>query len=193
MRLFAAVEIDERVRSLVADVAMSIQKALARTGLDARWVPPANMHLTVRFIGHVPDQRVAELTDAIRAPVTLAPFTIALDACGAFPPSGPPRVIWIGLRQGLDALRAIAAEMDRRVVPFGFEPERRPFSAHVTLARIKAVPHGAGALVRQAVLAARVPEISWAVTHATLFESHLSPRGPSYEVVARIPLDPQPT
>jgi RNA 2',3'-cyclic 3'-phosphodiesterase len=189
MRLFAAVELDSDVRDVARDVASSLQRALGRTALDARWVAVENMHLTVRFVGHVADERAGALIAAISAPLAVAPFTIALDRCGVFPPSGPPRVIWIGLREGLESLRTIAAEMDRRVEPFGYEPERRPFSAHLTLARIKDVPRHAARDVKQIVLAHPVPNTSCRVIHATLFQSHLSPKGPRYEVVAEIPFN----
>lgn len=187
MRLFVAVELDDAVRQAAASVATALQEVLGKRRVDARWVPPENMHLTVRFIGHVADADASPIIAAVAAPVHVEPFTIALDRCGTFPASGPPRVIWIGLREGIEPLRAIAEEMDRRLGPFGFESERRPFSAHLTLARVKDVPRAAAREARQLALAHHVPAASCHATHGTLFESRLSPRGSRYEAIARIP------
>src|SRR5439155_10547 len=82
----------------------------ARVRLDARWVDPANMHLTVRFIGHVPDDRASLLIEALRSPVSAAPFEVRLAGGGAFPPRGAPRVFWIGVPRGLEFLRVLHEE-----------------------------------------------------------------------------------
>src|SRR3954462_1926674 len=136
MRLFVAVELAEDVVAAPAATAAAV-----RRGLDARvhaaWVQPGNMHLTVRFIGEVDEERAGPLIRALALPLEVPPFVIELAGCGVFPPSGPPRVIWIGITQGFPSLAAMHAEFNRRLRPFGFEPERRPFSAHLTLARVK--------------------------------------------------------
>jgi 2'-5' RNA ligase len=87
-----------------------------------------------------------------------------------------------------DGLGAIHDEMNRRLLPFGFEPESRPFSAHLTLARVKDAPRGSGRAVRDALAGRDVSAPPVRVTAATLFQSHLSPHGPRYEAVADIPL-----
>src|SRR5687768_8134358 len=96
MRLFVAVEIDDEARRVAAATADALQTAIG-PAFKARWVPPENMHLTVRFVGHVDDDRAPALIDALRRPLDIAPFDLELGACGAFPPSGPLRVLWMGL------------------------------------------------------------------------------------------------
>jgi RNA 2',3'-cyclic 3'-phosphodiesterase len=183
MRLFVAIELEEQTVAAAAETAALLRRDIGST-LTASWVAPENMHLTVRFIGHVDDSRVPAILEVLTPPLDVAPFHVAFGACGMFPPSGPPRVIWIGLAEGLPSLAAIHHEFDRRLLPFGFEPERRPFSAHLTLARIKDAPKGARAALRDALAGAdpRVPES--AVNRATIFRSHLSPKGPRYERLA---------
>jgi 2'-5' RNA ligase len=142
------------------------------------------MHLTVRFIGHADDNRAAAVIEALIPALEIAPFDIELGGCGVFPPSGPPRVLWIGLTQGLPSLALMHDAFNQRLRPFGFEPESRPFSAHLTLARIKDAPRGAGRLVRDALTHIAPPRTQSRVTRATIFQSHLSSQGPRYEPIA---------
>jgi 2'-5' RNA ligase len=188
MRLFVAVEIDNRARHVAEAAATELRSAIG-PALKARWVPVENMHLTVRFIGHVDDSRTPALMDALMPPLHIPPFEIELGGCGAFPSSGPPRVLWIGLTQGLPALASMHEEFNRRVRPFGFEPEARAFNPHLTLARIKDAPREAVRVTRAALGRVTVPATRLTVSRATIFESHLSPKGPRYDPVAHIALN----
>ena len=187
MRLFVAVELDAAMHSAADAAASQLRERLAGA-LPARWVSTANMHLTVRFIGHVADDRVPVVLDALEPPLAIAPFDVALGECGVFPSHGPPRVMWIGLQEGLSSLRAMHEECNRRLRPLGLEPEDRPYSAHLTLARLKDPPRGSAALVREAIGSVRVPAARCHVSAATLFESRLSPKGSTYNPRLRIPL-----
>ena len=191
MRLFVAVEIDDRARQVAETVQHRLQVALNST-LEARWVPVENMHLTVRFIGHVDDSRAPAIIEALVPPLAVAPFDVELGGCGAFPPRGGPRVLWIGVMQGLTSLALLHDALNRRLLPYGFEPEARPFSAHLTLARVKAAPRGAGRAVQETVTRVRVPAARFQVRRATVFQSHLSPKGPRYDPVTFIPLAGDP-
>ena len=182
MRLFVAVEIDEEARRVALATAEALHAAIG-PDLPARWVRPENMHLTVRFVGHVDDGRAPEVIAALAAPLDIAPFDIELGGCGAFPPRGAPRVLWIGLMQGLPSLALMHEAFNRRLLPFGFDPEARPFSAHLTLARVKDAPRGAGRAAGEALDRVTVPATRFRVTRATVFQSHLSPKGPRYEPV----------
>jgi RNA 2',3'-cyclic 3'-phosphodiesterase len=184
MRLFVAVELDEAVRAVAEHAAADLRQRLRRTGLDARWVAPEKMHLTLVFVGHVDDAAAESFASAVRRPFGIAPFALRLGHCGVFPPSGPPRVMWIGFAEGADGLGELHSEVVRRLEPLGFEPERRAFSAHLTLARVKDVPRAAARDVRAIVTAATVPDASCLVTRVTLFRSHLSPKGSRYEALA---------
>jgi RNA 2',3'-cyclic 3'-phosphodiesterase len=187
MRLFVAVEIDEAARAVAGDVQQRLRVALTPL-LHARWVPPENMHLTVRFIGQIDDARVAAVIEALAPPIDVAPFDIELGGCGVFPPGGAPRVLWIGLKRGLPSLAQLHDAFDQRLRPFGFEPEARPFSAHLTLARVKDAPRHSARAVHDAVSRIDVPATRWPVSHATMFESHLSPKGPRYVAIGRTEL-----
>jgi 2'-5' RNA ligase len=183
MRLFVAVDIDDETRRVAAAAAEALRAAIG-PALKARWVPPENMHLTVRFIGHVDDSRAAAIIDALKPPLDIPRFDIELGGCGAFPPSGAPRVVWMGLTRGLPSLKLMHEAYHHRLRPLGFEPESRPYNAHLTLARVKDPPKGAGAAVREAVRRVVTPTSRCHVTRATIFQSHASPNGPRYEPVA---------
>jgi len=156
--------------------------------LNAKWVSQANMHLTVRFIGHVPDERVPATLDALRPPLTLEPFDLVLSHCGVFPTHGPPRVLWMGVTEGQSSLRAMHDEFNRRLLPLGFQQESRAFNAHLTLARVKDPPRGAAASVREALRALRIAPVRCRISDAAVFESRLSPSGSIYGVQLRVPL-----
>ena len=183
MRLFVAVQIPEHVRRAAAAVAARLKEDLG-SAITARWVAPENLHLTVRFIGEVPEDTAPAVLAALQAPLPVPPFEIVLRPCGVFPRSGPPRVIWIGLQDGFRSLLALHEECNRRLLRFGFEPERRPFSAHLTLARVK---DGDVRRIRRLVGAASSAPIGFPVTQATVLQSLLSPRGARYQALVEVP------
>lgn len=187
MRLFVAVEIDERIRREAARVGERLAEALGPGGRRAvTWVAPANMHLTLRFLGEVEEGVAAELRARIARPFDTAAFRLAVSGLGAFPPGGAPRVFWLGLAEGAEGLGRLHDEVEARLDGLGFERETRPFRAHLTLGRVKA-PLGAGA--RTALAATPAADIGWCeVSQVTLFESRLSPRGAVYTALAHGPL-----
>jgi RNA 2',3'-cyclic 3'-phosphodiesterase len=187
MRLFVAIELAEDVRRAAEDVTRKLQRKFGESQ-RARWVPVEDMHLTVRFIGHVHEERVPAVLDALTPPLTLEPFDVALGRCGVFPPHGPPRVCWIGIDTGLPSLTALHNEFNARLLPLGFEPEKRPYSAHLTLARLKDAPRGAAVAVGDAVRTTQVRSARCRIDHATVFESRLSPRGSTYTRLLEVPL-----
>jgi 2'-5' RNA ligase len=187
MRLFVGVELADAVRDIAAHATNELKRRLG-TRLDARWVPVENMHLTVRFIGYVADESVPAVLDAMTAPLDCEPFEIELAGCGRFPPRGAPRVIWIGLTRGLQPLTALHEEFNRRLGPLGFDAETRPYSAHLTLARIKDARAAAATQIDAAFESVRIPNATQRVERLALFESRLSQKGPSYTIVRRLPL-----
>jgi 2'-5' RNA ligase len=189
MRLFVAVRLADSVVDAALDAAREMRERIGPQ-LAARWAERDHMHLTVRFIGGVADELVTPLLHALRAPLPVAPFDIALGDCGMFPPSGPPRVIWIGLASGLPSLRRMHEEFNRRLAPLGFAPEDRPFNAHITLARVKDEPRGSSRTIRDVVVNVSPRPARCHITSATLFQSQLSPQGANYRSLLDVPLVP---
>ena len=190
MRLFIGIELDDPVREAAARTAGMLRTRLARTvpDLQARWVAPENLHVTVWFVGEVKDDRAAAIQAALAPPLATVTFGLSLAGGGAFPPSGPPRVFWLGLDEGRDAVLRVYSEIARRMTTLGFETERRAYSPHVTIARVKEAPRGGGRAVRDALAATVSTPAACRIPAATLFRSRLSPRGASYEPLLRVPL-----
>ncbi len=116
-------------------------------------------------------------------------FEMTLESLGAFPSWDRPNVVWIGLPRGAEELAALAIKIKIALQPFGFEPENRPFAAHATLGRVKN-PHAREWKTLKAALDQR-RQVQFGQCRAkvlTWFESSLTPQGPVYKVLEKIPL-----
>ncbi len=186
-RLFVALEPPEPVRRRIAAAAERIRREAGAAAGEVRWVPDQNVHLTVQFLGAVPEERVEAVADAIAAAADASrPISLEVKGAGGFPNSRRPRVIWLGLEGEVQTLAALAADLGKRLAPLGFPPEARPFSAHLTLGRARD-QRGAPGLGGALAAAAQDEGVAWRATELVLFESHLSPKGPRYEPVRRAP------
>lgn len=182
MRLFVAVGLDDARRRAVGGLAADLARRLASRGVgrSARWVEPANLHLTVRFIGEVGDEQAARIQEAVRRRFATPAFDLGLGGLGVFPPVGPPRVLWVGVTEGEDSLAALHEEVEARLEALGEPRETRPFSAHLTLARFKEPDRRLGEVVR-AILRDIPAEVgACRIDRVTLYESRLAPTGPTY-------------
>jgi 2'-5' RNA ligase len=103
-----------------------------------KWVAPQSIHLTLKFLGDIADSRVQPIGQALeRACAGVQPFAISLTDMGCFPNPQRPRVIWVGVGGELEPLMQLQRAVEAEVNPLGFEPERRGFTPHLTLARIR--------------------------------------------------------
>ncbi len=184
MRAFVAVELPAEVRSRLA----ALNRQLAESQADVKWVEAQNLHVTMRFLGEMSEKPLEEVRRRLEAIGRAAPVCEAqLSQPGAFPSIRSPRVIWMGLGAGAKALARIAARIDKELRSLGIAPEARAFVAHVTLGRVRSSR-------RLDQLSRRLTEASWSppgpfvVDHVTLFESRLSSAGPAYVPLARLPL-----
>ena len=188
MRLFVGVELDATVASAATALIGELQRRAARLAPAARitWTAEERLHITVRFIGHADDALGRAIAGALEPPLKTAQFDLALGGAGAFPKSGAPRVLWAGIASGGAALHAVEREVTARLAAVGIPPEDRPYSPHLTLARVR---DAAG--LRAASLFEQVAETPLGTTRVeaiTLFESRLSPKGPTYVPLQRTPL-----
>ena len=126
-RLFVAIDFNEAVNSRLAGLCSSLP--------GARWLPPEQFHLTLRFIGEVDGAAFADITDGLRD-VACPPFSLSLRGIGHFPPRGRPRVLWVGVEPS-DGMTRLHGVIEHRLRRFGIAPEGRRFAPHVTLARLK--------------------------------------------------------
>ncbi|HUQ78821.1 MAG TPA: RNA 2',3'-cyclic phosphodiesterase [Patescibacteria group bacterium] len=169
-RLFVAVPLQESARAAVADLVESI-RAGEPPGRGVRWVRLDGLHLTLRFLGPTPEARVADLAAAVaRTAAGGSSFGVRISGADSFPPTGRPRTLWLDLESGADELANLAARLDDELATAGWERERRPFRAHLTLARADGVRAGP-ATVAALKTAASAIAIESPIDRIVLFES----------------------
>ena len=118
MRLFIGIELPDVLRNN-GGCSLARERRHARVAPDAqvRWVPPSNLHITVWFLGEVREPRLEPLVGALTPPLDARSFTLRIGGGGAFPPTGAPRAIWLGLASGREGLIAVHEQLRVRLVP----------------------------------------------------------------------------
>jgi 2'-5' RNA ligase len=181
MRLFVALHLpDEMKKELYASFSGAVKGRVR--GL--RFVPPANVHITLKFLGETDEGLIPSIEKALKAVAEEAgAFTMNVGGAGAFPDAKRPRVVWAAVREGRDELAELAKAVDSGLEIPGFEAERRPFRGHVTVARVKG-PAATEAVA--AVVAANEGRDfgSFEVESFSLVKSELKPDGAVYSDVA---------
>ena len=178
MRCFVAVELPSHMREEIG----RLQSSIATDGL--RLVQPELVHVTIKFLGDVPQEKVGPVSEAL-GKVTFAPFPVRVLGMGAFP-GRAVRVVWLGLEGDFQELYQ---KVEQALKPLGFAPEARGFSPHVTLGRV-ARP---GAEMNR-LLYARIANFAgldlgrFTVDRFYLKKSTLTRGGPIYEDLAAFPL-----
>lgn len=154
-----------------------------------RFTPEHQLHFTLKFLGEIDEDRVEPASRATAAAVRgIAPFRLALEGLGAFPARGPSRVLWAGCGAGDEQLSRLAAAVEAAFGAEGFARDERPFSPHLTLARVRN-PEAGRRLARVLPDVPAEPFGTTAVTALVLFRSELTPRGADHEVLARAALE----
>ena len=184
MRVFIAVEINEEVRGRIAQA----QQGLRAVG-GIKWVEPENFHLTLKFLGEVELGLVSRLANDLGAvAASCAGFDMVFRGAGVFPNEHRPRVVWMGIEEGLKQLFALALKVEEVCQALGFAAEHRPFSAHLTLGRARE----AGAMLP--ALAAGLKALEGKsfgqtpVNYITIMESTLTRTGPIYRPLHKLQL-----
>jgi RNA 2',3'-cyclic 3'-phosphodiesterase len=184
MRLFLAVELASLTRHAVEALTVELKKEIG----GGRWVRPENIHLTLVFLGEQKTAVLAGLRSALRALERWPRAEVKVADLGLFPERGPARVLWLGL-EPLEPLAALQAEVSRILVGLGsglvWQPEARPFSAHLTLARFDP-PMPRARLTSVHEKSFEMPTM--AIDRVTLFESRLGTSGPIYQALGVFPL-----
>lgn len=180
-RLFVALDLPPVIKSRLATLIDAVRPVVP----DARWVSPANLHLTLSFLGRVEPSRIPGVAHALGTAVSgLVDFPLTLDGTGAFPSARRARVVWVGLSDPAGGLRALVALVRESLRSLGFEDDR-PFQAHVTLARLR---NPAPVTIPESVTPLR-----FMADRVTLFESQLGGGGPRYVPVAVFPFRREPS
>ncbi|NYZ13034.1 RNA 2',3'-cyclic phosphodiesterase [Azospirillum sp. RWY-5-1] len=177
LRLFVALDFPDDIRRRLAGLGGGVP--------GARWTEEENLHLTLRFIGEVPDDMAGDI-DAALAGVTAPAFDLTLDGVGVFGAGRASRVLWAGVERS-EPLIHLQSKIESALVRAGLAPEERKFTPHVTLARLKDAPQDRiGRFIAERGLFRAGP---FPIDQFTLYRSHLGRTGPVYEAVAEYRLD----
>jgi 2'-5' RNA ligase len=181
MRLFVAIEIDPTVRDRIAEFASRLKPHLS----NARWSRPEGLHITLKFLGNVSDDKRSSIEGKLRS-INAQSFSLSVRDAGVFPNAKSPRVLWVGLDAPKN-LADLAGQIDAAMGELGFVREKRAFTPHVTLARFSDRDKRSDA---SAALSA-TPKAGFGTMTATefhLYESKLSPQGSRYIKLATFAL-----
>ena len=185
MRLFAGIELAADVVRSTADLIVELRRRAERQAPGARvtWVTPDRLHVTLAFFGQLDETRASTLASLLATPFRGGSFDLTLAGLGTFPKSGAPRVVWAGVSAGRDRLVDLERQVAGRLATLEVPADERPYQPHVTLARVReAAGLRSSALLegwRDTVLG------TTPVRAITLFESRLSPKGPTYVALQR--------
>lgn len=149
---------------------------LDRRSKGISWTNPLSIHLTLKFIGEMPEEKAEEVGNRLlEAAEGIKPFTVTVESIGAFPTLRAPRVVWAGIREE-PALMTLAAKIEERLISAGIEKDEKPFHPHLTLCRIKSPAEGRE-LSR--LIEGQKPQIKmdFPVRSFVLFRSELRPGG----------------
>jgi 2'-5' RNA ligase len=187
MRTFIAIELPEEIKNSLA----RLQEELKSSGADVKWVEPKNIHLTLKFLGEIEDNKCERVAGAIEdITAEIKPFYIRLASLGAFPKMNFPRVIWVGMDKGDLEAKKIADRLEEVMSKIGIPKEDRPFSSHITIGRVRSPLNRdrlVNALGNLTYNFSGIPEFK--VTKITFFKSTLMPKGPVYEALKEINLE----
>ena len=184
IRTFVAIPVSPEVQKRAADLI----KRLSASDANVNWVHPDRLHMTLKFLGDVPNTEVSQVCQAVaRAAANRRPFTVKYEGVGVFPNRDRPRVMWIGVKDGMEPLTDLQESVDQNLRTLGFPPERRRFHAHLTVGRLRRSV--ASKALRDLIdqnegYSAGIANVSELLVMA----SFLDKSGPTYDVMARFQL-----
>jgi 2'-5' RNA ligase len=180
-RTFIAIEIGLEVKSRAA----ALISRLRESGAKVSWTRPENLHLTLKFLGDTPDTRIPEVCRAVAKVASRAqPITIGFRQAGAFPKLERPRTLWIGVEEGMTELLALQENLEDELAELGFPRERRRFSPHLTIGRVRS--SGPSALALGELLRREQGFVAGETVadEIEVMASFLSPQGPTYQLLS---------
>lgn len=183
MRVFIGIKLDERVHE-------EIEKFLApfkKISSPIRWVNPENVHITLKFIGEVPEEKYAKIEKNLaEAEFDTGPFDLRLAGCGKFGRDNTLNIFWIGITPS-DPLTRIFKKIENTLAKLGIEKENRPFKPHITVGRNKKnFNFRSFSQLIEEKSDHLIAELN--VDHFQVFKSQLRPEGPIYTILKEIPL-----
>lgn len=188
IRAFIAIELPSQIKAALYQLQDNLKTSKSAS---VKWVNPESIHLTLKFLGNVDEAEIPALNKALsEAVVGIAPFYLELGEPGAFPSCQAPSVVWVGVSGEIEPLRTLHNNIDRALDPLGFPPEKRAFSPHLTLGRVReeTLP-GERRRLGENVASLKIGErSSFKVGSVNLMRSKLTREGAVYSCLASFPL-----
>jgi len=185
MRAFVAVEMSQPIRD---DVGRLIER-LRRAGGPVKWVAPANLHLTLKFLGEIGEDAVPRAIAILRECIQgVAPFALSVRGAGAFPTPARPRVLFVDAHDEPPCLANIAKRLDKAMTAIGVPREKRKFRNHVTIGRVRKPSTAIADMADELGKATERSFGTMTVEEVVLMKSDLRPDGPVYTPVERVAL-----
>lgn len=188
LRVFCAVELPDDVRERAAAHLSRLREAFNASSsppLKISWERAEKLHLTLKFLGELEAERVAALSRAAtRAAESVGTFTVTLAEAGAFPVSGNPRVLWLGLRDETNRLAALYERLEEECARENFPREARPFHPHITIARIR-IPNASARHLAALHRATEFEPATFNVNEFVVMQSQLGTGGSRYTPLSR--------
>lgn len=189
LRTFIAIELDEATLLALTGIQQQLKSRIPSHAV--RWVNPNGIHLTLKFLGATPEDRLEEIREAMKTAIEgMAPFEFRVEGRGCFPNFRQPNVIWVAVRDVGGKLSRLQRAIEDHVAPLGWPTEKRPFRPHLTLGRVaRDLRPDERRAVGEAVETFEVEEIATVqVSEVSLMRSDLLPTGARYTRLFAIPL-----
>ncbi|RKY43127.1 MAG: RNA 2',3'-cyclic phosphodiesterase [Candidatus Makaraimicrobium thalassicum] len=175
IRSFIALELSGEARAELSRITGVLKGADA----DVKWIAPGSVHLTLKFLGYVPEGKIPRIAERLKAiAAAVPPFKITLGSIGVFPCWSRARVVWVGVGEGRDHVEDLAGRAEEAMAEEGFEKQQRAFSSHLTVGRIKRA-RNRNRLKKTAGSITVKPAPSH-ISRIVLFKSVLTPKGALY-------------
>jgi 2'-5' RNA ligase len=189
IRSFIAVELPAELKAVLGKYRDEMAPASREF---VKWVSPDSIHVTLKFLGNISHGMVDKIALSIEQACTgMTPFTLETDILGGFPNLKQPRVLWLGMHGDIDKMKLLQTRIDDGLVDLGFEKEKREFTAHITLARIREKAVSSDRLKFGALITGRSTGFKHTiqVEGVNLMQSRLQPGGAVYNRLAMIKLN----
>lgn len=187
MRTFLAIDIPQRYKEIFSD----IQNECKKFNPDIKWVEKENLHITIKFFGEISPPTLSTLKQKLNL-VSYTPFKLKLYNIGYFPDEKNPRVIWIGIEDNSDSLKKINEVIEKILENLGFEKEKKFFSPHLTIGRVKSKKN----FDKLLQIFKKYESVSFGefdVEKIILYKSELFPTGPVYTKICDFLLKGEPS
>jgi 2'-5' RNA ligase len=187
MRCFIAIDIDEQIRGALSGLQRKLRDGIDVKKGDINWVNPGNIHLTLKFLGEIKDEKAAEICNIVKAAAGRhKSFELDIESVGSFG-GRSPRVLWVGTGKGREELLELQKDVEESLVLAGWPEETREFSGHLTLCRIRNPKAGMKlAKVSEDYRDFKIGMLS--ADSVCVYQSELTPGGPVYTVLGNYKL-----